>query len=170
MFICWHAIVSKTVPSVALLTCFSKSPWTHDFSVHSKPVTIVIYFIFQLFIIYLLFFLVTVHRFTTFCQFQLYSKWIQLHVSACSAMFNSLQLNGLQPVGLLCPWDSPGKNMAVGCHFLLQGIFPTQGSNPHLLCLLHWQAGSLPVEPTGKPSYTHICIFLFRFFSLFRIL
>ena len=30
------------------------------------------------------------------------------------------------------PWDSPGKNTGVGCHFLLQGIFPTQGSNPGL--------------------------------------
>ena len=37
---------------------------------------------------------------------------------------------------LLCPWDFPGKNTGVGCHFL-QGIFPTQGSNLHLLCLLH---------------------------------
>ena len=36
---------------------------------------------------------------------------------------------------------------SVGCHFLLQGIFPTQGSNPHLL---HWQAGSLPLAPLGK--------------------
>ena len=34
---------------------------------------------------------------------------------------------------LLCPWDSPGKNTGVGSHFILQGIFPTQGSNPHLL-------------------------------------
>ena len=34
---------------------------------------------------------------------------------------------------LLCPWDFPGKNTGVGCHFLLQGIFPTQGSNPGLL-------------------------------------
>ena len=34
---------------------------------------------------------------------------------------------------LLCPWDSPGKNTRVGCHFLLQGIFLTQGSNPGLL-------------------------------------
>ena len=34
---------------------------------------------------------------------------------------------------------SPGKNAGVGCHALLQGIFPTQGSNPHVLCLLHWQ-------------------------------
>ena len=31
------------------------------------------------------------------------------------------------------PWTSPGKNTGVGCHFLLQGIFPTQGSNPGLL-------------------------------------
>ena len=33
----------------------------------------------------------------------------------------------------------------------LQGILPTQGSNPHLLSLLHWQAGSLPLAPPGKP-------------------
>ena len=36
----------------------------------------------------------------------------------------------------LCPWDSPGKNTGVGCRALLQGIFLTQGSNLHLLCLL----------------------------------
>ena len=36
-------------------------------------------------------------------------------------------------VRLLCPWDSPGKNTGVGCHFLLQGIFPTQESNTGLL-------------------------------------
>ena len=53
----------------------------------------------------------------------------------------------------LYPWDSPGKNTGVGCHSLLQGIFPTQGSNLHLLCLLHWQADSLPtVSPVmGGP-------------------
>ena len=33
----------------------------------------------------------------------------------------------------------------MGCHALLQGIFLTQGSNPHLLCLLHSQASSLPL-------------------------
>ena len=37
----------------------------------------------------------------------------------------------------LCPRESPGKNTGVGCHALLQGIFPTQGLNLHLLCLLH---------------------------------
>ena len=34
---------------------------------------------------------------------------------------------------LLCPWNFPGKSTRVGCHFLLQRIFPTQGSNPGLL-------------------------------------
>ena len=43
---------------------------------------------------------------------------------------------------LLCPWDSPGKNTRVGCCFLLQGIFLTQGPNLHLLHLLHYQADS----------------------------
>ena len=53
----------------------------------------------------------------------------------------------VQPTRLLCPWDSPGKNTRVGCHFLLQGIFfPTQGSNRHLL---HWQADSFPLNHLG---------------------
>ena len=58
----------------------------------------------------------------------------------------------------LCSWASPGKNPRVGCQALLQGIFPTQRSNLHLLCLLHWQAGSLPLEPPGKPIYVHLYI------------
>ena len=53
--------------------------------------------------------------------------------------------------GLLCPWDSPGKSTGVGGRALLQGIFPTRGSNSCLLCLLHWEVGSLPLAPTGKP-------------------
>ena len=50
------------------------------------------------------------------------------------------------------------KNTGVGCHALFQGIFLTQGSNPRLLCLLPWQAGSLPLAPPGKPCmmYPHI--------------
>ena len=50
------------------------------------------------------------------------------------------------------PWDSAGKNTGMGCHALLQGIFPTQGLNPQLLDLLHWQVGSLPLVPPGKPK------------------
>ena len=76
-------------------------------------------------------------------------KWLSMcmwaHVS------DSFQLYGLQPTRLLCPWDSPGKNTGVGCHALLQGIFPTQGSNSGLLHLLHWQEGSSPLAPPGKP-------------------
>ena len=53
-------------------------------------------------------------------------------------MSSSLPPSGLQPTRLLCPWDSPGKNNGVGYHFLLHGIFPTQGSNPHLLYLSCW--------------------------------
>ena len=44
-----------------------------------------------------------------------------------------------------------GENIGMGCHALLQGIFPTQGSNSHLLCLLNRQVCSLPLEPSGKP-------------------
>ena len=58
---------------------------------------------------------------------------------------------------LLCPWDSPGKNTGVGWYVLLQGIFPTQGSNLCLLRLLHSWVGSLPLVPPGTPIcvYTH---------------
>ena len=49
---------------------------------------------------------------------------------------------------LLCLWDSSGKSPGVSWHFLLQGIFPTQGSNPDLL---HWQADSLPLHCLGNP-------------------
>ena len=63
---------------------------------------------------------------------------------SCSVMSDSLQSHELYPTRLLCPWDFPGKNTGVGCHALLQGIFPTQGSNLGLLdcrqtlyCLSH---------------------------------
>ena len=47
----------------------------------------------------------------------------------CSVMYNSLWSHGLQPTRFLCPWDFPGKNPGVGCHFFLQEIFPTQRLN-----------------------------------------
>ena len=58
-------------------------------------------------------------------------------------MSNSLQPHGLQPARLLCPWDFPGKKIGVRRHFLLRGIFLTQGFN---LCGLHWQADSLSLS------------------------
>ena len=44
------------------------------------------------------------------------------------------------------------RTAGVGCHALLQGIFPIQESNPCLLCLLHWQVSSLSLVPPGKVS------------------
>ena len=55
------------------------------------------------------------------------------------------------PPGSSVHRDSPGKNTGVSCHSLLQGIFPTQGSNQCLLSPPHWQVGSLPLVPPGKP-------------------
>ena len=63
---------------------------------------------------------------------------------------------GRQPARLPCTWDFPGKNTGVGSHFLLQGIFLTQGSNPSPL---HWQVDSLPpshLESPKNSNYTSI--------------
>ena len=63
---------------------------------------------------------------------------------SCSVVSDCLRPHGVQPVRLLCPQDSPGKNTGVDCYFFLQGIFLIQGSNPGLLhyrqilyCLSH---------------------------------
>ena len=56
------------------------------------------------------------------------------------------------PARLFCPWNSPGKNTGVGCHVLLQGLLLAQWSNPHLLCLLHWQS-----FPSGSNSKESTC-------------
>ena len=87
-----------------------------------------------------------------------------------SVVSDSLRSHGLESTRLLWPWDFPGKSTGVGCHFLLQGIFLTQGSNPGLLhcrlcfwykdwfcvlvCLcsfyvLVWGC----VHPSGSPAY-----------------
>ena len=68
----------------------------------------------------------------------------------------SLRSHGLQPARLLCLWDFPGKNTGVDCHFLLQGIVPTQGYN--FLHLLHWQADSLPLSHLKSPETLNIFI------------
>ena len=69
-----------------------------------------------------------------------YMPWVS---DSCSVVSDSLQ-----PTRLLCPWNSPGKNTGVSCHFLLQRIFPTQGwmwPNPHCRWML------LPSELLGNP-------------------
>ena len=63
----------------------------------------------------------------------------------------------MKTIRLLCAWDSPGTNPGVGCHFLLQGIFPTQGLNLRplhcrqtLYCLSH--QGSPVLGPSTVQS------------------
>ena len=64
----------------------------------------------------------------------------------------TLRPRRLQPARLLCLWDSLGKKTGVGCHALLLGVFPTQGSSSGLSHLLRQPAGSLPLAPPGKPK------------------
>ena len=111
-------------------------------------------------------------------------------VLSCPALCNSTD-----PARLLSPWDSPGNNTGVGCHFLLKRIWTIQGSNPHLLCLLHCRrilyhlshpsniklegekleveilSGALTCEwqartPAGKPSGTIVREYFIVFFGL----
>ena len=63
-------------------------------------------------------------------------------------MSDSLRPHGLQPTRLLCPWNNPGQNTGVGCHSLLQGIFPTQGSN---LGLQHRRQTLYHLNHQGSP-------------------
>ena len=63
---------------------------------------------------------------------------------------------GCSPPGSSVQGIFPGKNTGVGCHFLLQGIFPTQGSNTSLLRLLHWEADSFPLCQQGSPASVSI--------------
>ena len=78
------------------------------------------------------------------------AKLLQLCATLCSPMDCS-------PPGSSVHWDSLDKSTGVGCHFLLQGIFPTLGSNLSLLHLLHWQADSLPLSHLGSWTY-HVVV------------
>ena len=65
------------------------------------------------------------------CLFLLGSNYtVCVCMGVTLVMANSLQPHGLEPARPLCPWDFPSENTGVGCHSLLQGIFPTQGLNP----------------------------------------
>ena len=61
----------------------------------------------------------------------------------------------MEPTRLLCLWGFPGKITGVNSHSLLQGTFPTHQANPHPSYLLHWQAGSVPLVPPGKPKHSY---------------
>ena len=87
-----------------------------------------------------IFFFLLKHR---FC---LNSK-LHVHAHLCWTLCDPIDCN--LPVSSV-PGDSPDKNTGVVCYALLQGILLIQGSKLQFLCLLHWQADSLPTAPPGK--------------------
>ena len=95
-------------------------------------------------------------------------------------MSDSLGPHRLEPARLLCPWDSSGKNTGVGCHFLLQELFLTQGLNPYLLrCgqilhhlghqqsprILEWVTYPFPRESSGPQNRTGVSCIAGGFFT-----
>ena len=89
------------------------------------------------------------------------TRSIRLCVLSHPVVSHSLRPHELYPTRLLCPWDFPGKNTGMGCHFLLQGTFPTQGSNLCLLPLLPWQVDSLPLGFWTCPNDLILTFFFF---------
>ena len=100
-------------------------------------------------------------------------------------MSDSLRPHRLQPARLLCPWDFLGNSTGVDCHCLLQGIFPTQGSNPGLLhcrqrvyhlshlllsCLLQFRDISQGMSITLLPQHLCICLCISAFASACKAL
>ena len=65
----------------------------------------------------------------------------------CSSLYNPLECS---PPGSFFTQDFPAKNTGLGCHFLFQGIFLTQGWNLCLLCLLYWQVDFLLLSDEGR--------------------
>ena len=82
-----------------------------------------------------------------------------------SVMFNSETLGTEEPARLLCPWDFSGKNIGVGCHFLLQEIFLIQGLNLRLLLgrrIPYWSHHGNPKDGLLLLSYyvVMLCCYL----------
>ena len=81
-----------------------------------------------------------------------------------SVVSDSLQPHGLQPIRLLCPWDFPGKDIGVGCHFLLQG-----SSQPRDQTQVSYTAGRSFTNWATR-EYTHILyiyIYIYIYICLF---
>ena len=91
-------------------------------------------------------------------------------VCMCAYKVASVMFDSLPPHRLLCAPLSMGffrQEYRSGLPCLPPGIFPTQGSNPRLLCLLHWQADSLPLAPHGKPKIGETGLFYcFNFYLI----
>ena len=101
--------------------------------------------------------------------------WLFWNLLACDDDLTSLTYNGLfsvtqscltlcDPIDCICQailsMEFSRQEYWSGCHFLLQGIFPTQGSNQHLLFLLHWQVDSLLLSHLGSPTYNRVMFYV----------
>ena len=102
-------------------------------------------------------------------NFKLLACMCAKSLQSCSTLCNTMKR--LWPARFLWPWNTPDKNTVVGCHFLLQGIFLTQGLNPRFLCLLRWQVGSWLLAPPELPkqwllllkySRSFLCLYTLR--------
>ena len=76
--------------------------------------------------------------------------WCCFYCLVSESCLSLLQPHGLQRTRFLCPWDFPGKNTGVGCHFPFQGIF-RPGDKTHVF--LHWQVDSLALSYQGSPLF-----------------
>ena len=72
--------------------------------------------------------------FSSSCGYILVAAWL---IGCIMVRISPVRLFATPRGLIVCQWDFPGKNTGVDCHFLLQGIFPTQVLNLSLLCLLH---------------------------------
>ena len=79
---------------------------------------------------------------------------------SCTVVSDSLWFHGLQPVPLLCPWNSPGKNTGVSYHFLLQEIFLTGGSNWVCCAAGRFFTSWATREAQVKVKVTQLCLTL----------
>ena len=87
-----------------------------------------------------------------------------IYISTLRCVFSHVQLfvtprTEAHQAPLSMGFSRQGKDTGGDYHFLLQGIFPTQESNPCLLCLLHWQANSLPLRHLGSPKLEEYCFY-----------
>ena len=107
-----------------------------------------------------------------FCLYETGYSWEaeEMHIYVKVRVSNSvgsdsLQPHGLQPARLVCPQNSPGKDTGVGCHFLLQGIFPSQGSKPgHPRC-----RRTLYHLSTREAVYVYIYIYIHSVLNIFEL-
>ena len=91
-------------------------------------------------------------------QCRLFNLCCCLVTKSCPSLLRPYEL---QPARFLCPWDFPGKNTRVGCHFLLQGIFQTQVLDPPLPPPSCVESRFFTAEPWGnipKSNFSHVLI------------